>query len=130
MRVTARETAFKIIFASQFTGEIDDDLARNAYKAEELTADDIAYADKVLQVVKEHGDEFAAALDKVSRAFPEARIFPADKSVLYVAMAEIGYFDDIPKVVSVNEAANIAAKYSSEKSASFVSGLLAGMIKE
>lgn len=130
MRVTARETAFKIIFASQFTGEIDGDLARRAYKAENLTADDIAYADKVLQVIKMHGEEFSATLDKVSHAFPEARIFPADKSVLYVAMAEIGYFDDIPNIVSVNEAANIASKYSSEKSASFVSGILAEMIKE
>lgn len=127
MRVIARETAFKIIFASMFTGEIDFALARQAYKAENLSEDDIAYADRVLETVKEHGGEFSATLDKLSHAFPEARIFPADKSALYLALAEMNYFDDIPKAVSVNEAANIAAKYSSEKSASFVSGILAAV---
>ena len=47
-----------------------------------------------------------------------------DKSVLLVALAEIIHMADIPYAVSINEAANIASKYSSEKSASFVSGIL------
>lgn len=130
MRATARETAFKIIFASLFTGETDGALISKIYRAEELTADDVTYADRVLALVKEHGAEFSEKIDRYSRAFPETRIFPADKSVLYLALAEIGYMDDIPKTVSVSEAANIAAKYSSEKSASFVSGILAEIIKE
>ena len=37
--------------------------------------------------------------------------------------------DDIPFAVSLNEAANIASKYSSEKSASFISGILSGVKK-
>ncbi len=129
MRSVARETVFKIIFASFFTGGIDGELARRAYKAEGLTDDDMGYADRVLGLVGAHSAEFAAELDKYSHAFPEARIFPADKSALYLAFAEIKYMDDIPNVVSVNEAANIASKYSSEKSASFVSGILAEVIK-
>ena len=38
--------------------------------------------------------------------------------------------EEIPSAVSVNEAANIASKYSSAKSASFVSGILAEIIRE
>ena len=62
--------------------------------------------------------------------FPESRLFPADRSVLLIALAEIFYCEDIPDAVSVNEAANIASKYSSIKSASFVSGVLAEILKE
>ena len=40
------------------------------------------------------------------------------------------FIPDIPSAVSVNEAANIASKYSSEKSASFISGILSEVIKE
>ena len=47
-----------------------------------------------------------------------------------IALAEIMYFDGIPEAVSVNEAANIASKYSSEKSASFVSGILSEIIRD
>ncbi|MCD8295716.1 MAG: transcription antitermination protein NusB [Clostridia bacterium] len=130
MRVTARETAFKVIFASNFTGEISRGTARALYKSEKLTEDDIEYANKVLDLVEMHWNEYSAIIDRLSRSFPEVRIFPADRSIMLLAMAEIYGFDDIPDVVSVNEAANIASKYSSEKSASFVSGILGEVIKE
>lgn len=130
MRTIARETVFKLIFSSIFTGEIDREFARQAFKAEKLSDDDVAYAEKILDIVESQSEIFSETLDKYSHAFPESRIFPADKSVLFLALAEINYMDDIPKTVSVNEAANIASKYSSEKSASFVSGLLAEIIKQ
>lgn len=129
MRTNARETVFKIVFASQFTGGQDAVLKSALYKNEKLSKDDISYADRVLEIIAEHGGEFAESVDKLSVAFPESRLFPADRSALFVALAEIKYMDDIPNVVSVNEAANIASKYSSPKSASFVSGVLAEVIK-
>lgn len=128
MRTTARETAFRIIFASRFN-ESDNGLTRSLYKTEKLTDDDTAYCDKVLAIVKEHEREFTDVLDKLSKDFPQSRIFPADKSILLVALAEIKYMDDIPTPVSINEAANIASKYSSEKSATYISGILAEAVK-
>lgn len=128
MRTTARETAFRIIFASRFN-ESDNGLTRSLYKTEKLTDDDTAYCDKVLAIVKKHEREFTDVLDKLSKDFPQSRIFPADKSILLVALAEIKYMDDIPTPVSINEAANIASKYSSEKSATYISGILAEAVK-
>lgn len=128
MRTTARETAFRIVFASRFN-ECDNGLTKSLYKTEKLTEDDIRYCDKVLSIIREHEDEFGQLIDGISKDFPGSRIFPADKSVLLVALAEIRYMDDIPAPVSINEAANIASKYSSEKSASFISGILAEAVK-
>lgn len=129
MRTKAREVVFQIIFASRFGGA-DNGLKNVLYKKEKLNEDDIIYADKVLTLTEQHADEFAEIIDKRSVAFPESRLFPADRSILSLALAEILYMDDIPKVVSVNEAANIASKYSSEKSATFISGILAEVIKD
>ncbi len=130
MRVTARETAFKVIFASIFTGEISRNTAKALYNMEKLTPDDIAYADKVLCLVEDHWNEYSAIIDRLSVSFPEVRIFPADKSIMLLSLAEIYGLEDVPDAVSVNEAANIASKYSSEKSASFVSGILGEAIRE
>lgn len=130
MRTTARETVFKLIFASRFTGEIDIALERAFKKTEHLNEDDEKYVERVLKIICEHEDELLKIIDKQSIAFPESRLFPADKSILLVALAEIKYMDDIPNVVSVNEAANISSKYSSAKSASFISGILSEIIKE
>lgn len=130
MRTMAREVAFKVVFASRFTGEMESELEKTLKKTERLDKDDSDYIDRVLAVISEHEDELLKIIDEHSRAFPESRLFPADKSVLLVALAEIKYMDDIPDVVSVNEAANISSKYSSAKSASFISGILSEIIKE
>lgn len=129
MRTIARETAFKAVFASQFS-ECEKGLKDALYKGDKLTAEDIAYCENVLALIDAHRDEFEKILDSHSKLFPAAGIFPADKSVIFIALAEILYIDDIPFAVSVNEAANIASKYSSERSASFVSGILSVIIKE
>ncbi len=127
MRTIARETLFKIIYSSQFSDGIDGELKTALYKSNELTADDIGYCESVLKVICERKEELIALLDKHSVSFPEKRIFPSDRSILLIGLAEILYFDDIPDKVSLNEAANIASKYSSAKSATFITGILSAV---
>lgn len=129
MRTAAREAVFKIVFASRFTGEIDSNLEKTFKVSDKLDDDDIKYVNRMLRILSEHEDEILKTVDEHSRDFPESRIFPADKSILMVALAEINYMDDVPPAVSANEAANIASKFSSEKSASFISGILAEIIR-
>lgn len=130
MRTKARETAFKILFSSQFNGPVEKNFRQGMYKAGGLTEDDIRYCDRVIELTLEHSAEISAIIDKKSVAFPESRIFPADKSILSIAIAEILYLDDVPDKVAVSEAANLASMYSSEKSASFISGILSSVIAE
>lgn len=130
MRTAARETLFKIIFASQFNSDCGESFKSAMYNGEKLNSDDISYCESILKIVDEHKEEFAEILDKRSRLFPESRLFPADRSILFIALAEILYFGEVPAAVSVNEAANIASKYSSAKSASFLNGILAEIIRE
>jgi N utilization substance protein B len=130
MRTTARETTFKILFSSQFVDEIEPELKRALYKTDNLDRNDVEYCEKLLNTITEHKEEISELIDKKSLSFPESRLYPADKSVLLIAVAEILYFDDIPDKVSINEAANIASKYSSERSASFISGILSVIVAE
>lgn len=128
MRTIARETLFKIIYSSQFNGgEFDEDLKKSLYKTAELTDDDISYCERVFALINENGDKIKSVIDEHSTSFPEKRIFPADRSILMISLAEILYIDDIPDKVSMNEAANIASKYSSEKSATFITGILSAV---
>lgn len=128
MRTIARETLFKILFSSQFGAGVDPELKKALFKTEKLDVNDIAYCNAVLEIISDHGGEFSELLNKHSYSFPEKRIFPADRSILLISLSEILYMDDIPDKVSVNEAANIASKYSSEKSASFITGILSAII--
>ncbi len=129
MRTTARETVFKILFSSQFNDDIKE-LKNSLYKIEKLNKNDTEYCDQILNTVASNREKLIKIIDERSKLFPQVRMFPADRSIILIALAEIMFIPDIPSAVSVNEAANIASKYSSEKSASFISGILSEVIKE
>ena len=46
-----------------------------------------------------------------------------------MALAEILYFDDVPDGVSVNEAVELAKKYSTPEDASYINGLLGTVVR-
>lgn len=52
------------------------------------------------------------------------RIATVDRSILKIGIFEIKFCDDIPPIVSINEAVDLAKKYSTEKSGKFVNGIL------
>lgn len=128
MRTTARETLFKLIYSKQFNGEGGEELKSALFKNDKLTEDDSEYCNRILSLIEEHETELTALIDEHSVAFPEKRIFPSDRSILLIAISEILYCDDIPDKVSLNEAANIASKYSSAKSATFITGILSAIV--
>ena len=128
MRNSAREAALNIIFAQQFNQESDDSFRKKVYKQFALSDDEILFAADLVDTVNEHRDELIDGIEKACHHYLQNRINPTDKSILLIAMAEIKYFDDIPPVVSVSEAAGLARKYSTDTSADFVNGVLAGVI--
>ena len=52
------------------------------------------------------------------------RMAVIDRNILRLAIYEIMFRDDIPPVVSINEAVDIAKRYSTEESGKFVNGIL------
>ncbi len=131
MRNTAREAALNIVFAQQFNTDFIDALKRKVYKQFKLEKEeDLDFANALIATVEEHRAELIAGIENACHHYMENRINPTDKSILLIAMAEIKYFDDIPPVVSVSEATGLARKYSTEKSADFVNGVLSGVINK
>ena len=115
MRSKSRECAFKVIFSEEFEG--GGESRRAVYRASELDEEETEYADRLVSLVEEHREELSAVLDKFSIGFSEKR-----------SLAEILYVDDVPDVVSIDEAVGLVKKYSTEKSAGFVNGILAAVI--
>lgn len=128
MRSDAREAAFKIVYSMQFNRECTPSFRQSVYKNYPLKEEEIAYAERIFQAVCEHEQELLTRLQELVKSYSLSRLFAADKSILLIAMAEILYFEDIPNVVSVNEAAGLAKKFSAETSADFVNGVLATLI--
>lgn len=126
MRNEAREVVLKLLYAenagSDFLDELETLLTKN------LKEEDVLFERNLLSTIRAHKEELIADIDSHIHNFKENRLYNVDKCILLIAMAEIRYFDEIPPIVSVNEAANLATKYSTPRSPDFINGLLAGVI--
>ena len=131
MRNAAREAALNMIFAQQFNTDCFESLKKKVFKEFKLEKEeDVRFAESLISAVDKNRAELIVGIENACHHYKESRINPMDKSILLIAMAEILYFDEIPPVVSVSEATGLARKYSTEKSADFVNGVLSGVINK
>ena len=86
--------------------------------------------EEVFSLVTNNIDEIDAELNSKMKGWTIDSIPKVDLAILRLAVAEICYAKDIPKVVAVNEAVRIAKKFSDDKSAKFINGILANIGKD
>ena len=124
MRSLAREAVFKYVFSRLFNQD-DEGLFDILLINDGLIGDDGFFAKELLTAVEENFDYYVEKIGEMAIGFHVSRIFNADKCAIVIGMAELDKFRSTPVPVVINEAVNLAAKYSTEKSADFVNGILA-----
>ena len=127
-RSDAREVAMKLVFEYLFNNQINEQLINDLSQEYQLTSEQ-DYASKSYFGVVNNIDKLTQTIEKYSIGFSVDRIFKVDKAILLVALYEIMYDSSIDYKVSVNEALNLAKKYSTEKSSKFINGVLAQVSK-
>jgi N utilization substance protein B len=127
-RKQSREAVFKLLFSLCFNSEIETPIENVTDEKPENR--ELEFINKLCAAVRENLTEIDALISKHAHGFALDRIFKIDLTVLRMAIAEIIYMPETPQVVAVNEAVNIAKKYGTEKSASYINGILASVIKE
>ena len=91
------------------------------------TADEAAirlFADPLIRGTLEYRDEADNVIKKHAKNWDLHRIAAVDRNILRLAIYEMLHRDDIPPVVSINEAVDIAKKFSTQDSGKFVNGIL------
>lgn len=129
MRRDAREAAYKILYAENFNDETDDAFKRETFSEQKLSETDVKFAEALLKTVADHKSEINDVISEFAKGYKIERLYSTDKCALMLAVAEIKYFDDIPPVVSIDEALYLVRKYSTDESLNFVNGVLASYKK-
>ena len=91
------------------------------------TADEAAmrlFADPLIRGTLEHREEADEIITKHAKNWELHRIAAVDRNILRLAIYEMLHREDIPPVVSINEAVDIAKKFSTQDSGKFVNGIL------
>lgn len=92
-----------------------------------LTAEETqvrVFAEPLIRGVIDHRAELDDRIKNCAKNWELHRMAAVDRNVLRLAIYEMLYRDDIPPVVSINEAVDIAKKFSTQDSGKFVNGIL------
>jgi N utilization substance protein B len=82
------------------------------------------FADPLIRGALEYRDEADTRIKQHAKNWELHRIAAVDRNILRLAIYEMLHRDDIPPVVSINEAVDIAKKFSTQDSGKFVNGIL------
>lgn len=98
-----------------------------AFELPPATTDEAAvrlFAEPLIRGTIEHRSEIDEKIQSYTKNWELSRMAVVDRNILRLAVYEMLYRDDIPPVVSINEAVDIAKRFSTDDSGKFVNGIL------
>jgi N utilization substance protein B len=124
-RRKAREHALQLLFQLDIKKERPSAAVLRSFWAEyQPDAEVKAFAEEIITGIFKHLAEINRLIHGCAKNWTLARMAAVDRNVLRMAVYEILYRKDIPTSVTIDEAIEIAKKYGTEESGSFVNGIL------
>ena len=129
-RRRARELVLQACYAHELSGNdpavIEADVIAIAAENDAIRV----FAGDLFRRTIANAEEYDALISAKAANWDFARIAVMDKLILRIALCEFSQFDDIPPKVSIDEAIEIAKKFSTEKSGPFVNGILDAILND
>lgn len=126
-RTELRDHIFKVVFGMEFNEESDNGAQMELYldQLEDAKEKDLDYIRSKAKKIGEKIAEIDSLINGAAKGWKTARMNKVDLSILRLAVYEMRWDDDVPMGVAIDEAVELAKKYSSDEGPSFVNGILA-----
>ena len=126
-RPEIREGAFLELYQLMFGTTLEE--------IDELNADAFDMAkneqtDELVRGVLEHDEELCGIIAKYSAKRALSRIAKVNLTILKIAVYEMKYCDRVPNAAAINEAVELAKKYSQKSDSGFINGILNSYMRE
>jgi N utilization substance protein B len=123
-RRRARELAFRLAYESDLSGDPIGEVWERVREENPLTDDQRELVDDVVKTLGQRGTEVDARLSEAAEHWTLDRLSATDRAVLRAAAAELLSRPRSPRAVVLDEAIEIAKRFGSDGSGSFVNGVL------
>ncbi|MDD8026501.1 MAG: transcription antitermination factor NusB [Acidobacteriota bacterium] len=124
-RRTARERALQALYEIEFNGEGPEEALSVSSPAGRAPDDAAEYAAWLVRGVVARKDELDALIQTTSRNWRVTRMTPVDRNLLRLAVLELlEEGTTMAPAIIINEAIEIAKRFSGEESADFINGVL------
>jgi N utilization substance protein B len=130
-RRKAREYALQLLFQTDFTqGKLNSKDIKEFWSDKKEVKDVKDFTEDLVRGTLGRLNEIDTIIETVTENWLLKRMSAVDRNILRFAAYEILYRKDIPSAVTINEAIEIAKKYSSTEAAPFLNGVLDRLAKE
>lgn len=129
-RRKAREFALQMLFQWDITRDHIDTIAVSFWANHEEPAAVKDFAAQLATRTIEHVEEIDAIIRRHAEHWRLDRMAVVDRNILRMATQEFIYDKDTPKTVVINEAIEIARRFSAQESPQFINGILDSIKKE
>jgi N utilization substance protein B len=124
-RRKARELAMQMLFQADLGKQTPDDVRKTFWEArEEVEPDTRGFAEDLFRVGMNREEEINTLIEQHSANWKLSRMAAVDRNVLRMAVAELLGFPGTPAPIIINEALEIARRYSAPESVNFLNGVL------
>jgi N utilization substance protein B len=127
-RHLARTCVMQTIFTFEFNGGDPEKILTKILDefAPKLSEKDFAF--KTLRGVLEHQEEILKMVQEFAPDWPVDKIARVDRAILEIGAYEIAFANDVPQVVAINEAIEIAKHFGDDNSPRFINGVLSSIM--
>ena len=123
-RREGREAAVQYLYQLDIQGDATADLRKDFWALREGTEKVRAFAEALVNGVLAHKAELDERIRKYAQNFILERLNVVDRNILRLAIFEMSYNLEVPPIVAINEAIEIAKRLGGQDSGKFVNGVL------
>ncbi|MBZ5598399.1 MAG: transcription antitermination factor NusB [Acidobacteriia bacterium] len=130
-RRKSRELVLQMLFQADMGRQSADEVRRTFWKERDSVAGDVrSFADDLFRVASDRTAEIDGLIERHAEHWRMERMAAVDRNLLRAAVAELLGFPATPRAVVINEALEIARKFSSPESVQFINGVLDSVGRE
>ncbi|MCW9708145.1 transcription antitermination factor NusB [Fodinibius salsisoli] len=129
-RREARKAVLQALYANEIGKGQWTQIIRSVIKPKINNSDTFSFAEKLFLKVVNNQETIDEVIQSHINNWRIGRLNKVDLMVLRLAIAEFLYFEQIPTKVTINEAIEVAKKFSTQKSGNFVNGILDSALKQ
>lgn len=129
-RRASREMAMKLLYQMEIQKDDRETQKKLFFEENDFQEKDKNYINDVVDGVYNNFDFINNVIEAHSKGWKIGRISKVDLSILRLSIYEICFREDIPDNVSINEAVELAKKYSNEDAGAFINGILSKVPQE
>ncbi|MCI8647828.1 MAG: transcription antitermination factor NusB [Firmicutes bacterium] len=128
-RTEARELLMQLLFQMEVQDDYGSEMKDKYLEEHFQGSGQKEYASRLMGAVLGNLEEIDKKLSIYSKRKSIKRMAKVDLAIARLGAGEILYMEDIPGAVAINEAVDMAKKYSADESRKFINGLLGQIIK-